>query len=205
MNITFLNIQARALQSEGKLRQATELTQQAMELERSQKLTEIELSDLGQLAMIQADFGICDQARKNAATIPTGKTRDADAVAGFVFATCGEAAKTEAIVSALEKTDPLNTLVQKLSIPQIRARIELHDGNSAKAIEQLRPTEAYQFGYVADGKPIYLRGLAYLQAKQGSQAVSEFQKILDHKAAFGAWPLRISGSAGTGSRPGPFR
>jgi tetratricopeptide (TPR) repeat protein len=99
----FLNIQARALQSEGKLRPATELTQQAMELERSQKLTEIELSDLGQLAMIQADFGVCDQARKNAATIPTGKTRDADALAGFVFATCGEAAKAEAIVSGLEK------------------------------------------------------------------------------------------------------
>jgi hypothetical protein len=159
-----------------------------MELERSQKLTEIELSDLGQLAMIQADFGICDQARKNAATIPTGKARDADAFAGFAFATCGEVAKADAIVSGLGKTDPLNTLVQKLAIPQIRARIELHNGNSAKAIEQLHPTEAYQFGYVADGKPVYLRGLAYLQGKQGPQAVSEFQKILDHKAAFGASP-----------------
>jgi eukaryotic-like serine/threonine-protein kinase len=184
----FLDIQARALQSEGKLRSANELAQQAIELERSQKLTEIELSELGQLAMIQADFGICDQARKNAASIPTGKTRDADGFAGFVFATCGEAAKAEAIVSGLEKTDPLNTLVQKLSIPQIRARVELQHGNSAKAIEQLHPTETYQFGYVADGKPVYLRGLAYLQAKQGSQAVSEFQKILDHKAAFGASP-----------------
>jgi serine/threonine protein kinase/tetratricopeptide (TPR) repeat protein len=184
----FLDIKARALQSEGKLRSANELTQQAMELERSQKLTEIELAELGQLAMIQADFGVCDQARKNAATIPTGKTRDADGFAGFVFATCGEAAKAEAIVSGLEKTDPLNTLVQKLSIPQIRARVELQHGNSAKAIEQLHPTEAYQFGYIADGKPVYLRGLAYLQAGQGSQAVSEFQKILDHKAAFGASP-----------------
>jgi hypothetical protein len=33
-----------------------------------------------------------------------------------------------------------------------------------------------------------LRGLAYLQAKQGPQAVAEFQKILDHKTAFGASP-----------------
>ena len=61
-------------------------------------------------------------------------------------------------------------------------------GNSAKAIEQLRPTEAYQFGCIADGKPVYLRGLAYMQARQGSQAVAEFQKILDHKSAFGASP-----------------
>ncbi len=185
---TFLDIQARALQSEGKLRLASELTQQSMELERSQKLTEIELSDLGQLATIQADFGICDQARKNAATIPTGKARDADAFAGFAFATCGEAAKADAIVSGLGKTDPLNTLIQKLSIPQIRARVELQRGNSAKAIEQLHPTEAYQFGYIADGKPVYLRGLAYLQAKQGPQATAEFQKVLDHKAALGGSP-----------------
>ncbi len=185
---TFLQIQARALQSEGKLKSSGEVMQQAMELERSQNLKEIELTDLGVLAMVQADFGVCDQARKNAATIPTGKTRDADVNAGFVFATCGESAKAEAIVSELSKNYPLDTLVQKVSIPQIRARLELQRGDSAKAIEQLRPTEAYQFGYIADGKPVYLRGLAYLHAKQGSQAVTEFQKVLDHKAAFGASP-----------------
>ena len=33
-----------------------------------------------------------------------------------------------------------------------------------------------------------MRGLAYLQSKQGSQAVTEFQKVLDHKPAFGASP-----------------
>ena len=185
---TFLEIQARALQSEGKLKSSGEAMQQAMELERSQNLKEIELTDLGVLAMVQADFGACDQARKNAATIPTGKTRDADVNAGFVFATCGEGAKAEAIVSELGKNYPLDTLVQKISIPQIRARLELQRGDSAKAIEQLRPTDAYQFGYIADGKPVYLRGLARLHAKQGSQAVAEFQKVLDHKPAFGASP-----------------
>jgi tetratricopeptide (TPR) repeat protein len=185
---TFLEIQARALQGEGKLRSSGEVMQQAMELERSQNLKEIEMTDLGVLAMVQADFGVCDQARKNAATIPTGKTRDADVNAGFVFATCGESAKAEAVVSELSKNYPLDTLVQKVSIPQIRARVALQRGDSAKAIEQLRPTEAYQCGYIADGKPVYLRGLAYLQAKQGSQAVTEFQKVLDHKPAFGASP-----------------
>jgi tetratricopeptide (TPR) repeat protein len=185
---TFLQIQARALQQEGKLRSSSEVMQEAMELEQSQNLKEIELSDLGVLAMVQADFGVCDQARKNAASIPIGKTRDADVYAGFVFATCGDGAKAETIASELNKNYPLNTLVQKVSIPQIRARIELQRGNSAKAIEQLRPTEAFQFGYIADGKPVYLRGLAYLHAKQGLQAVTEFQKILDHKPAFGASP-----------------
>jgi eukaryotic-like serine/threonine-protein kinase len=183
---SFLDIRARALQCEGKLKLSGELTQQAMEMERGQNLKEIELSDLAQLAMVQADFGVCDQARKNAATIPTGKTRDADAFAGFAFATCGEAAKAEATASELGKNYPLDTLIQKLTIPQIRARVELQRGDGAKAVEQLRPTEAYQFGFIADGKSVYLRGFAYLRAKQGAQAVTEFQKILDHKPAFGA-------------------
>jgi tetratricopeptide (TPR) repeat protein len=185
---TFLDLQARALQSEGKLRLSSELTKQALEMERSQNLKEIELSDLGQLAIVQADFGVCEQARQNAATIPIGKTRDADAFAGFVFATCGESAKAETIASELGKNYPLDTLVQKLAIPQIHARNELQHGNSAKVIEQLRPTEAYQFGYIAGGVPAYLRGLAYLQAKQGTQAATEFQKILDHRPVFGASP-----------------
>jgi eukaryotic-like serine/threonine-protein kinase len=184
----FLEIQGRALQSEGKLRLSNDVMQHAFELERTQNLKEIEWSDLGQLAMVQADFGVCDQAQKNAATIPTGKTRDADVYAGFAFAICGESAKAESIATELNKNYHLDTLVQKVSIPQMRARSALHRGDSAKTIEQLRPTEAYQFGYVSDGKPVYLRGLAYLQAKQGSQAVTEFQKILDHKPAFGASP-----------------
>jgi tetratricopeptide (TPR) repeat protein len=185
---TLLAVQARALQSEGKLRLSTELTQQTLEMERSQNLKEVEWSDLGQLAIVQADFGVCEKALQNAATLPAGKNQDASTLAGLVFATCGSTAKADAVTSELGKDYPLNTFVQRLAIPQIRARVELQHGNSAKAIEQLRPTEAYQFGYVAAGVPVYLRGLAYLQTKQGSQAVAEFQKILDHKSAFGASP-----------------
>ncbi|MGA8101131.1 MAG: protein kinase, partial [Candidatus Acidiferrales bacterium] len=181
----FLNFQARALQSEGKLRSSIELTQQAQEMEKNQSLQEVAWSDLAWLSVVQADFGACDQARQNAATIPAGKSRDADTNAGFMFATCGEAAKAENIASELSKNYPLDTLVQKLALPQMRARIELQRGDSAKAIEQLRPAEAYEFGYEAAGRPAYFRGLAYLHAKQGPQAVSEFQGILDHKQAFG--------------------
>jgi len=72
----------------------------------SQNLQEVEWGDLGQLSLIQADFGVCEQARQNVATIPTGKTRDAAGFAGFVFATCGEAAKAEAIALELGKNYP---------------------------------------------------------------------------------------------------
>ena len=38
------------------------------------------------------------------------------------------------------------------------------------------------------GLPAYLRGLAYLQNKQGAEAAGEFQKIVDNRMAFGPWP-----------------
>jgi tetratricopeptide (TPR) repeat protein len=183
----FLIIQGHALQRAGKLRLANDLTQQALEMEKGQNLKEVESADLGQLAMVQADFGSCEQARENAAKLPTSTMIPA-IFGGFVFATCGEAAKAEIAATNLDKEYSLNTLVQRLAIPEIRARIELQRDNGTKAIEQLRPAEAYQFGFVANGEPAYLRGLAYLQTKQGPQAVAEFQNILDHKVALGLSP-----------------
>jgi len=181
----FLRLEAQAALSGGKLRQARELIERAVELERNQNLKEVESADLGLLASVQADFGVCDRARQDAAAINKNPTRDGSALAAFVFATCGDTAKAEATAADLGKKYPLDTFSQKSDIPQIRARMELQRGNGAQAIALLEPTEAYQFGYVEAGIPAYLRGSAYLQMKQGPQAAAEFQKILDHQAALG--------------------
>ena len=37
--------------------------------------------------------------------------------------------------------------------------------------------------------PVYLRGEAYLSAKQGTAAASEFQKIVDHSGVVGNQPI----------------
>ena len=37
--------------------------------------------------------------------------------------------------------------------------------------------------------PVYVRGLAYLSAKQGSQGVAEFQKILTHRGIVQTEPI----------------
>jgi tetratricopeptide (TPR) repeat protein len=173
---------------EGKLGLSRELTQQALEMEKNQNLKEIESEELGWFAMAQADFGVCDRARQDAAVLTSNPTRDGSVFAGFVFATCGEAGRADALAADLGKKYPLETYAQRLDIPQIRARQELQRGNSAKAIEHLRSAEPYQFGYIASGIPAYLRGLAYLQLKQGTQAVAEFQKVLDRRGAIGASP-----------------
>jgi eukaryotic-like serine/threonine-protein kinase len=185
---TFLQLQMHALLNEGKAGAARDLTQRVLELERAQNLTQIGWSDLGLLSLTQAEFGLCEPARKSVSSFPAAVSQDGEADAGYVYASCGDSAKAETVATDLAKKYPADTFIQKVWIPLIHARIKLQRGNLAEAVEQTRPADTYQFGYIALGIPAYLRGLAALQAKQGQQAVSEFQSILDHRAAFGAHP-----------------
>jgi eukaryotic-like serine/threonine-protein kinase len=143
---------------------------------------------LGWQAMVHADFGVCGKAREDALAVAAKPADSAIANAAFAFATCGESQKAEALAAALSKKYPLDTFVQKLQTPMIQARQELQRGNGAKAVEYLKPAQTYEFGFVALGIPAYLRGLTYLQMKQGAEAALEFQKILDHREAIGPSP-----------------
>jgi eukaryotic-like serine/threonine-protein kinase len=194
----FLNLHARALEQQGKLQAAREAIQRALEIEKNQDLKEVQSDHLGWLTMVEADFGVCEEARKNAGTLMSEPNRTSTTFAGFVFATCGVTVKAQASALELDKKYPLDTFAQKSDIPQIRARMELQKGNAAKAIEELHPAEAYQFGFIELGIPAYLRGLAYLQNKQGHEAAAEFQKVLDHKNALGPSPYLALSTLGLG-------
>ena len=194
----FLGTQNRALWEQGKLRATEENTRRMLDQENSLGLKETAEGDLGFLALVQADFGVCDRALKNAATLAASPDRAATTSAGFVFATCGQGAKAEVNAEKLNKEYPLDSFLQKSEIPQMRARIELQRGNAAKAIEDLRSAEAYELGFVELGIPVYLRGLAYLQNKQGTEAATEFQKIPDHRGALGPLPYVALAKLGLG-------
>jgi eukaryotic-like serine/threonine-protein kinase len=114
--------------------------------------------------------------------------RAAKTFAGYVFATCGQGQKAEADAAKLNKEHPLDSFLQKSELLQLRARLDLQQGNAKEAIEELRPAEWSELGFVELGVPVYLRGLAYLQNKQGVEAAAEFQKILDHHNALRPLP-----------------
>jgi len=186
---TFTSLQARAAATEGKLRLSQELIQRAVESEKNQNLNEEAATDLGGQAVIEADLGACSEAQAHAGSLLSGGLgRVSMGLAGFVFATCGDARHADSLAADLARQYPLETYAQKLDIPQIQTRRELQRGNGAKAVELLRPTAPYEFGFFATGVPAYLRGLAYLQTKQGREAGAEFQKVLDHKGAVGVGP-----------------
>jgi serine/threonine protein kinase/tetratricopeptide (TPR) repeat protein len=194
----FLQTKVRWLWEQGKLRQSEENIQHLVEVEGNQGLKETAEGDLGFLAAVQADFGLCERALQNAQKLSASSNRGAITFSGFVFATCGQAQKAEANAEKLNQQYPLDSFLQKSELPQIRARVNLQRGNGAKAIEDLRPAEAYQLGFIELGIPVYLRGLAYLQNKQGAEAAAEFQKILDHRNALGPLPYYSLAKLGQG-------
>ncbi len=183
----FLATQVRAFMEQGKVQLAEENIRRARDMENNQGLKETADGDLGFLAMAQADVGVCDRALKNATTLAASSSRAALTQSGYVFATCGEGQKAEANAAKLNREYPLDSFLQQSELPQMRARLNLQRGNGAKAIEDLR-SEAFQLGFVELGLPVYLRGLAYLENKQGAEAAAEFQKILDYRGALSPLP-----------------
>ena len=194
----FISVRAGMTAQAGKLRQARETAQQAIAIQKNHDMKEGADGDLGALASLEADFGACEMARQDAERLGTNPVRVASALAGFALASCGEAKKAEALAQDLSKKYPLETLAQKMDIPEIRARKALQRGDGSKAIDELRSTEPYEFGYAAFGVPPYLRGLAYLKTKQDVQAAAEFQKIVDHKGVMGSSPYLALAKLGLG-------
>ena len=184
----FLLNEVRARQEQGQLRGSEQITEHIQDIGRNQNLKELAETDWGWLAMVQADFGFCDRALKNLASVGAISGRSAVTFSGYVFAACGQVQKAEAAAARLSKEYPLNSFTQKSEIPQIHARLAMQRGDAAQAIKDLHPAELYQFGDVELGIPAYLRGMAYLKSKQATDAAAEFQKVLDHRGASGASP-----------------
>jgi eukaryotic-like serine/threonine-protein kinase len=104
----------------------------------------------------------------------------------IAFALAGDTARAASLVQNLGKGFPLDTQMQLLWLPTIKAQLALDQENTAAALSDLQAASAIEFGqiqFVANISclyPTYVRGQAYLAAGQGGAAALEFQKILDH-------------------------
>lgn len=68
-------------------------------------------------------------------------------------------------------------------LPCVRAAMKLSEKDPSAALTILQPVEPYDFAFndvFQYAYPAYLRGLAYLQLKQGRLAAEQFRKVLDH-------------------------
>jgi len=172
----------------GHLRKARELTQQAIDsaIRADSKETGAIWQEIA--AQREAAFGNSTDAKQEAAQglrlYPASRAVEVEAT--LAFAMVGDAARAEPLAQDLNKRFPLDTQMQSLWLPAIRAQLALNRNNPAAAISALQAASAIELGQIAFLAnlsclyPAYIRGEAYLAAGQGSAAAAEFSRILDH-------------------------
>jgi eukaryotic-like serine/threonine-protein kinase len=140
-------------------------------------------------ALREAAFGNAAEAKRAAAQglklYP--ESPGVDVEAALAYAMAGEMARAESLGQDLSQRYPLDTQMQSLWLPAIRAMLALNRKNPADALNALRPAappiELGNIQFLANLSclyPTYIRGEAYLAAGWGKEAAAEFQKILDH-------------------------
>jgi hypothetical protein len=98
---------------------------------------------------------------------------------GLTLAVAGDAAGAQKLAAELNQRFPEATYGQFYYLPAIRAVLALHQGKPQEAIQDLSATSSHETLREGEMVVVYLRGLAYLDAHQGAQAATEFQKMLD--------------------------
>ena len=93
----------------------------------------------------------------------------------LALAMCGETAEAKRLASETSKLFPNGTIWNAVQLPEIEATIE-----PAKGVELLASASPYERAYP---DAVYVRGLAYLHMKRGTEAAAEFRKIADHEGA----------------------
>jgi tetratricopeptide (TPR) repeat protein len=166
----------------GKLQRARENYGQAIELTKKAKLDEVAAHISAQQAVSEALLGNTAIARDRAlAALAIERSRYSLIFSGVALALARDLRQATAIADELRKRFPTDTYINAIWLPSIRGQIEIERGNPAKSIELLQAASPYEFGWVALDLPNYVRGQAFLRLKQGTQAATEFQKILDHR------------------------
>jgi eukaryotic-like serine/threonine-protein kinase len=169
----------------GELKSARELTRQAVDSAEQNDAKESAASYQAESALREAEMGNRDQARADTnAALKLAANRDVRAMAALALARSGDTAEAEKSAAELDKTFPLDTLLQKYWLPTIRAAVAMERKDAKRAVALLQETSAIELGVPNSFVmlvPVYLRGEAYLEMGSGEQAAAEFQKFIDHR------------------------
>ncbi len=172
----------------GHVSKARDLTKRAVDMAVRADSEEMGAIWQANAALQQAAYGSTTEAQQSAAEALklAPASPGAGAEAALAFALAGDTARAESVVRDLAGRFPLDTQMQSLWLPAIRAQLALNRHNPASALNALQATSPIELGQIAFVNnisclcPVYVRGQAYLAAGQGSAAAAEFQKIIDH-------------------------
>jgi tetratricopeptide (TPR) repeat protein len=178
----------------GKLKNAYELTRRAMDSAQHNDAKETAAGYEAEAALRDVESGDREQARAEAnAALKLAPNRDVQVMAALALARAGDTVAAEKLAAELDKTFPLDTLVQRYWLPAIRASVALEDKDPNRAVELLKVASTTELGEpTADLTvflcPVYVRGEAYLMLHDGKSATAEFQKFIDYRGVLMNFP-----------------
>ena len=185
-----LSVQADTEAYYGRFAKARELSRQAIDSAMQTRTRETAATWKAQQALRESEIGNTTEARRMAAeALALSAGRFVEIVSALALATAGDEVQAQNLADKLNREYPLDTLMHAYWLPSIQAAIALHGNNPSEAVEILQRSVPYEWGY-NDLEwwalcPIYLRGQAYLKARQGQAAAAEFQKIIGHRGIAG--------------------
>jgi tetratricopeptide (TPR) repeat protein len=147
----------------------------ASQWELRQALAEVELGNLG----------IARRLTDEALRLSNG--RDNRVGAALIYARADDAAKAKRLSNVLSQEFPLDTVLQNVALPSIRAAIALQQHKPLYAIEVLGVSKPYELGQstISYIYPAYLRGEAYLRTGQPDRAAVEFRTVINNPGVVG--------------------
>jgi eukaryotic-like serine/threonine-protein kinase len=185
------HLEALALARSGRLENARRMS--AVPVEIAQRSGRRERAGLFEAATAvwEAFYGNTAIARRRATTaLQLGRGREVDYAAALALALSGDLPQSRAIAADLARAFPEDTFVQFMYLPTLRALFSLDAHDAAAALEALQTASRYDLalggvgfiGHFGGLYSVYIRGVAYLAARQPTQAAGEFQRILDHRS-----------------------
>ncbi len=185
----------------GRLQNARQLTQRAVQTAQKAELPESAATWEVEAGMREAAFGNLSEALKDAqeALKLAPKSKDVRALAALVLARTGNQAQAQQITDDLRALYVSNMAIQKAWLPVVRAQTAIYQKKVAEAVQLLDVVTPYEKGQLTGNLsdscmiPAYLRGEAFLGLQQGIRALREFQKIEQNPGIVGnCWSGALS-------------
>jgi len=185
-----LGLEAETAAYSGRLRQARDLSRQAVVSAKRAEEPEVAARYEAEAALWEALFGNPAGARERAGdALELSNSWFAQSLAALALAIAGDTVRAETLADDLEKRFPEHTIVQSYYLPTLRAQLALSRSDPSRAIEVLQAAAPYELSSSGALYPVYVRGKAYLAAHQGADAAAQFQKILDHRGIVVNYPI----------------
>jgi len=179
-----LNMQSDTEGYYGRNRKARELSRRAIESALRADAKGVAADALVNSALREANLGnaeVAKRAVRSALQLDSGRFMRINAA--VALAQAGDTSRAKSLVAELEKDYPLDTMLKKVNLPFVNAAIQVNSGDATRALTLLEVVSPYESGIILRFAPAYFRGHAYLLAHNGTAAVAEFQKLLDHPGA----------------------